>query len=67
MIMTMTLIKMCRRCRLAKKRASTWECRACGARCCEHLCGLKGMSGSSGPEGTVTQYHATCGACLLKR
>ena len=48
--------KICRRCQSAarakRKKAPTWTCRACGASCCEHLCGYKSAD-----------RFATCGSC----
>jgi hypothetical protein len=59
---TFTLVKCCRRCREAGQRAS-WECRGCGARCCEHLCGQKSVSG--GPEEPTRL--AICTGCRISK
>jgi hypothetical protein len=47
-------VKKCVQCKHVDTRA-TWACRACGAICCEHKCGLKWLDGM-----------ATCTTCLLK-
>ena len=64
--------KVCRRCKLAYVRPA-WECRSCGAMCCEHLCANKAtrtetMPGSpfgpmAGPMPQTTRHLATCAKC----
>ena len=64
--------KACRRCKIAYVPLR-WECRSCGAMCCEHLCGNKvtkteTMPGSpfgpgGGPMPQTKRYFATCGTC----
>jgi hypothetical protein len=43
-----------KRCHLGRRCPPVWTCRGCGAKCCEHLCGLKL------PDGT-----ARCARCFL--
>jgi len=68
--------KVCRRCKLGYN-ASWWECRTCGAKCCEHLCSSKvtqttTMPGSpfgpgAGPMPQVKRHVATCSTCARYR
>ena len=57
-------VKVCRRCKSAKAKPG-WTCRGCGALCCEHLCGLKTLSGA-GDDGKITAL-ASCSACRLRK
>lgn len=57
------IVKICRRCKATKAKAG-WTCRGCGALCCEHLCGLKSMSGGGDPEKIIAL--ASCSTCRLR-